>query len=254
MVDLMELLDPKKRKIGHDGEDEAEAYATDLAAEEEDVSAAEELASVPASTEPVEEAAPQEDLLQALEGRIGELEQQTASYRQMLDKMGLHAQLLTRKADDDAFMQSFRRQYEKDPVEAINTIVRKAQAEVWEAVERHIDCAFRDHRQFKMLLQEFLEDPKNAGLRSHERTIEHLIRDKGVDPKDLGELMRQVEAHSGAKSRLRAAAAKEIRNRSAVETGGEMGEPVDRDKEVDRLIKQSKTLDELFAGLRSLKI
>lgn len=253
IVDLMELLDPKERKFAHDAEDDA----TDLELEDAESAAEEPLEdenSAPESGEPVEETAPQAELLQILERRIAELEQQAAAYRQILDKMGLHAELLTRKADDDVFTQSVRQQYEKDPVAAINTMINKAQAEVWQAVEKHIERAFRDRRQFKMVLQEFLADPKNAGLKTHERFIEHLLLDKGVHPRDLGDLIRQVEATSGARSRLRAAAAKEVRNRAAVETGGEMGEPVDKDKEVDRLIKQSKTLDELFAGLRSLKI
>jgi hypothetical protein len=255
----MELLDPRKRKIGINDADEAEGETAALAAAEagsgEDQPEADAAAAGAEALD--EQSGSQADMLQtqqALESRIAELERQAAAYRQILDQMGLHAQLLTRKSDDDAFLQSMRERYDKDPVDAVNAMIKKSEGEIWQAVERHIERAFRDHRQFKMLLQDFLDDPKNAGLKPHGRLIEHLIRDKGVRPDALGELIRQVEATSGARSRLRTAAAKEIRNRAAVETGGDMGEPVDKDKELDRVIKQAKTLDELFAGLRSIKI
>jgi hypothetical protein len=258
MVDLLELLGPKKRRTGIDEGGEAARNATGLT--DADMAAGEEENQGNAQPDPGAEqqgevAAPQgDDVVQALEGRIAELERQAATYRQVLDEMGLHAQLLTRKSDDDTFLRAMRERFDKDPVDAINTMIRKSEAEIWQAVEKRIERAFRDHRHFKLLLQEFLDDPKNAGLKPHGRLIEHLIRDKGVRPDAIGELIRQVEATSGARSRLRAAAAKEIRNRAAVETGGEMGEPVDKDKELDRVIKQAKTLDELFAGLRSVKI
>jgi hypothetical protein len=259
-VDLLELLGPKKRRTAMDEAGEAERTAAGLAGADIPAAEAGSPGAVPSDAAEGPESdvvAPETDVLrtqQVLESRIEELERQAGAYRQVLEEMGLHAQLLTRKADDDAFLQSMRQRFEKDPVDAVNTMIRKSEGEIWQAVEKRIDRSFRDHRQFKMLLHEFLDDPKNTGLKPHARLIEHLIRDKGVRPDALGDLIRQVEASSGARSRLRAAAAQEIRNRAAVETGGEMGEPVDRDKDLDRVIKQAKTLDELFAGLRSIKI
>lgn len=259
-MDLLELLDLRKRRTGIADGNEAARSATDLtdAAMEGADEASPGDVQLDAEAGPQgEDAPPQADMAaaqQALESRIADLERQAATYRQMLEQMGLHTQLLTRKTDDDAFLKSMRERFEKDPVDAINTMIRKSESEIWQAVEKRIDRAFRDHRHFKLLLQEFLDDPKNSGLKPHTRLIEHLIRDKGVRPDAIGELIRQVESTNGARSRMRAAAAQEIRNRAAVETGGEMGEPVDRDKDLDRVIKQAKTLDELFAGLRSIKI
>ena len=45
-----------------------------------------------------------------------------------------------------------------------------------------------------------------------------------------------------------------MRNRAAVESGGEINEPVDKDKEFYRLMKKAKTLDEMFAALRKTKL
>ncbi len=45
-----------------------------------------------------------------------------------------------------------------------------------------------------------------------------------------------------------------MRNRAAVESEGEIGEPQDADRKLNQVIKKAKNLDEMFAGLRKLKL
>ncbi len=198
-----------------------------------------------------------EDLLASyrnLEARIAAMERQAEEYRTVLEKMGLDTRILRQKADVDGFLQQMRESFEKDPVSTVNKMVNRTAHELWEAVENRIGEAFNEHRAFKRLLEEFLRDPQNAGLRPYERQLEALIRDRGMNLPEAVKLLREVHGTAGKNSRLRSEAAREIRNRSAVETGGEVGEPVDDDRELERVLKKSKSLDDMFDGLRNLKL
>jgi hypothetical protein len=260
MVNLKELMEKAKLRPGQEAGDESVPEQADL--EAANSGAPEEAATAGQDAEPPvapadSESSSQEELLNAyrsLEERIAAMEAEAANYRRMIERTGLDAQMLRRKADDEVFMQSIRSQYETDPLSAISKLAEHSQMELWQMMEARLGRAFREHRQFKLLLQKFLEDPKNEGLKNHGRLVEHLMIDRGVRPEDVGAIIRDIEANSTQKSRLRAAAAKTVRNQAAVETGGEMGEPVDKDKDVDRVIKNAKTLDDLFAGLRRIKI
>ena len=75
-----------------------------------------------------------------------------------------------------------------------------------------------------------------------------------MPPDQVVELFRGIEAKQQGDKKLRSAAAREIRNRAAVESGGDTGEPVDNVKEFDRLIKKAKNLDDMFKVLRKVKI
>lgn len=258
-MNLKELLEGKKAKPGNEAIDETNAEQADLEASDSGApeDAATEVDPESPAAEPDGESPSRAELLNAyksIESRIAAMEAEAANYRRMLEQTGLDTQMLRRKADDDAFLQSLRSQYEADPLSAINKLVERSQGQLWQMVQTRIDRAFRENRQFKMLLQKFLDDPKNMDLKQHERYVEHLIRDRGVRPDEVAAMIRQIGADSSQKSRLRAAAAKEIRNQAAVETGSEMGEPVDKDKALDGVIKRAKTLDDLFAGLRKIKI
>lgn len=259
-MSLKELLERKRFRPGTEATDPIDAEQPDPEAENaqasEQAGAPEQQAESPGA-QPDSGIASQAELLSAyksIEARIAAMEAEAANYRRMIERTGLDAQMARRKTDDEAFLQSIRSQYETDPLSAVNKMVERAQAEIWQSVEARIERAFREHRHFKMLLQEFLDDPKNEGLKKHGRLVEHLMMDRGVRPEDVGAFIRDIEANSAQKSRLRAAAAKTIRNQAAVETGGEMGEPVDKDKDLDKVIKNAKTLDDLFAGLRTIKM
>jgi hypothetical protein len=197
-----------------------------------------------------------EELMQAYktaESRMAEMTREAEEYRRMLDEMGRDAGLVIRHAQEEAFIQEIRESFQKDPVAATAMMIKKFQEGSREDVEAKIAEAVRDQGDFRRLFEEFLNDPANSRLRPYEQELEFLIRGKGFFPDEAAELLRRVENKRELTTKRRSAAAKEVRNRAAVESGGEINEPVDKDKEFYRLMKKAKTLDEVFAALRKTK-
>jgi len=189
-----------------------------------------------------------------LEQQLAEKAGEVDEYRRLLMQMGADTRHLRRQADDESFLKEMREQYGKDPVSATRMMLKKNQQELWEAMEDRITSTLNEHREFKRLLDGFLNEPANSNLRPYEQELEFLIRERGFYPKEAAELLKNIEVKREHSSRLKSAAAREIRNRSAVETDGEVGEPVDKDKEFYRVMKKARTLDDMFAGLRKLKL
>jgi hypothetical protein len=197
-----------------------------------------------------------DELMQAYktaESRMLGKAREAEEYRRMLDHMGHEAGLVLRQAQEEAFIQEMRESFQKDPVAATAMMIKKFQEGSQEDVEARIAEAVQDRADFRRLFEEFLNDPANSRLRPYEQELEYLIRGKGFFPDEAAELLRSVESKLELKTKRRSAAAKEVRNRAAVESGGEINEPVDNDKEFYRLMKKAKTLDEMFAALRKTK-
>jgi hypothetical protein len=196
------------------------------------------------------------ELMQAYktaESRMLEKAREADEYRRMLDEMGRDAGLVLRQAQEEAFIQEIRESFQKDPVAATAMMIKKFQEGSQEDVEARIAEAVRDQGDFRRLFDEFLNDPANSRLRPYEQELEFLIRGKGFFPDEAAALLRSVENKRELTTKRRSAAAKEVRNRAAVESGGEINEPVDKDKQFYRLMKKAKTLDEMFAALRKTK-
>lgn len=189
-------------------------------------------------------------LEQQLAEKAGELDE----YRRLLIQMGADTRHLRRQSEEESFLREIREQYVKDPVAATGMMLKKGQQELWEAMEDRIASRLDEHREFKRLLDGFLNEPANSGLRPYEQELEFLIRERGFYPKEAAALLRNIEGKREHSSRLKSAAAREVRNRSAVESDGEVGEPLDKDKEFYRVMKKARTLDDMFAGLRRLKL
>ena len=187
---------------------------------------------------------------EAVENQLVEKAQEADAYRKILEEMGADTGSLRFKADEDEFLKAVRQSYEKDPVDAFQMMVTRAQKELWDAVEDRINHVFRQEGQFNKLMGNFFNDPANSALKPYEQEMAFLIKDKGLLPREASELIRKIHEKRDLAGRLRSAAAGEVRNRSMVETGGDAGEPMDRDKEFFRIIKKAKTLDDMFAGLR----
>ena len=150
-------------------------------------------------------------------------------------------------------MREIRESFQKDPVAATAMMIRKFQEGSQQDVEARIAEAVRDQGDFRRLFDEFLNDPANSRLRPYDKELEFLIRSKGFYPDEAADLLRSIENKRDLASRRRSAAAREVRTRAAVESGGEITEPVDSDKEFYRQMKKAKTLDEMFAALRKTK-
>jgi len=197
-----------------------------------------------------------EELMQAYktaESQMMEKAREAEEYRSMLDQMGRYVGLVLRQAQEEAFIHDMRESFQKDPVAATAMMIKKFQEGSQEDVEARIAEAVQDRLDFRRLFEEFLNDPANSRLRPYEQELEYLIRSKGFFPDEAAELLRSVESKLEIKTKRRSAAAKEVRNQAAVESGGEINESVDKDKEFYRLMKKAKTLDEMFAALRKTK-
>ena len=102
-------------------------------------------------------------------------------------------------------------------------------------------------------MDEFLDHPSNSGLRSYRNELEFLIRERRLFPDEAADLVRSIHAKRNTSARRRSDAADDIRTRSAVESGGDISQPADRDQQFYKVMKKAKTLDEMFAGLRKMK-
>lgn len=175
-------------------------------------------------------------------------------YRRMLEQTHSSRQAETQRADDESFINEIRAAYHNDPVAATAAMIQRAQEDFLRSVDDRIVQTLEGDRDFKQLLDHFLSDAANSGLRPYEDELAFLIRDKGLHATEAAELLRKVENKNSRSSNRRTAAAKEIRNRSMVESEGEIGEPLDDEKEFERTMKKAKNLDEMFANLRKLKV
>jgi hypothetical protein len=198
-----------------------------------------------------------EELIRAYktaESRISEKTREAEEYRRVLNQMGHDAGLLLRRADEEAFIRDMRESFQTDPVAATAMMIKRFQEGSRQEVEARIESAVQDQGEFRRLFEEFLDDPANSRLRPYEKELEFLIRSKGFYPDEAADLLKSIENKREVAARRRSVAAKEVRNRAAVETGGEVSQPVDSDREFTRRMKKAKTLEEMFAALRKTKV
>ncbi len=175
-------------------------------------------------------------------------------YRRDMEGMGNNGRLLAQHANDQAFSQQIRDYYDKDPFSATEAMIQKAQEDLVTLMEMRMAQIFHQERHFGRALDDFLSDPANARLRPYAQELEFLIREKGLNSDEAAALLHSLDDKREAVVRKRSAAAKEVRNRAAMENEGEVGEPQDVDRKLNQVIKKSKSLDEMFAGLRKLKL
>lgn len=177
-------------------------------------------------------------------------EREAEELREVLDSLEQRAGIVLKDVEDESFLREVRRAHEQDPVLATAMMIRRFQEDALNDVNERVEGRIRDERDFSRFLRSFLQDPSNTGLKAYEDELEFLIREIGLPPETAAALIRSIQEKRDATATKRSAAAKAIRNRAMVESAGEVGEPVDRDKEFDRILKKAKGLDDMFAGLR----
>ncbi|MEW6113785.1 MAG: hypothetical protein AB1664_16760, partial [Thermodesulfobacteriota bacterium] len=143
--------------------------------------------------------------------------------------------------------------YKQDPIGATAMMVERSKQEALQEMSWRLNQAIKEQRGFDRFMRDFLEDPAHTHLKPYEQQLELLILEKGLSPQEAADVIQRLERSWEDTNKRRFQAAKEIRNRSTVESGGEVSTPVDRDAEFDRVIKKAKTLDDMFAGLNKLK-
>jgi hypothetical protein len=203
------------------------------------------------------DSADREEILRAYKNAVliaQQKSQEAERYRALLEHTNQERNVLSQRADDEAFIQEMRSAYQSDPVRATALMIRRAQEESLRSIDEMIDEALQEDRNFKKLLEEFLSRPSNSGLKPYADELEFLIRDKGLHASEAAELLRKVEEKNDLALKRRSAAARDIRNRSSVESDGETNESRDDEKDFERTMKKAKNLDEMFAGLRKAKM
>lgn len=203
------------------------------------------------------DSADREEILRAYKNAVliaQQKSQEAERYRSLLEHANREGNVTPQQADDETFIQEMRSAYQSDPVRATALMIRRAQEESLRSIDEMIDEALQEDRKFKKLLEEFLSRPSNSRLKPYADELEFLIRDKGLHANEAAELLRKVEEKNDIALKRRSAAAKDIRNRSAVETDGETNESHDDEKDFERTMKKAKSLDEMFAGLRKRKM
>jgi len=182
-----------------------------------------------------------------------EKEREMDELRRHLAQMGEETRFLMKRAEEEAFQRDMGEAYKQDPVAATALMVERSKQEALQEMSWRLHQAVKEQRGFDRFMRDFLADPAHARLKPYEQQLEFLILDKGLSPEEAADLIQRLEKNNEETNKRRFQAAKEIRNRSEVESGGEVSTPVDRDAEFDRAIKKARTLDEMFAGLNKLK-
>jgi len=173
--------------------------------------------------------------------------------RRRLAGMGSDAGVSSENPSDEAFVDDLYERYKSNPVEAIAFMIGQARSEMEEAFNVNLHRALENQNYVSRRLKECREDPELANLKPYWDDIEFLVTERGIQPWEVAEMVSRITGRNDESAQARSAAAKEIRNRAAVEHEGEVGEPLDRDTDFDRALRNAKTLDEMFARVRKLR-
>jgi hypothetical protein len=203
----------------------------------------------PADEQPPPSEISREDLMKALAAAQDEAD----GYRKLLEETGKNTEDRAKLAERTAFLNHMRGLYEKDPISATDEMIRRAQIEVLDLVEGYVSQVLDKEQSINRLLGEFLNDPANAKLKPFKDELACLIGQKGMKAGEAASVTHRILAkHENGADRKRAAA-QAIRNKATVESDGEPGEPADEDSGFAGVVKKSKNLHEMFAGLRKIK-
>ncbi len=185
--------------------------------------------------------------LAAKEKEVGEL-------RRRLDEMGEDTRAMMQSVEQQAFVRDMQEAFAKDPAGAIALMMDRVRLDALEETERRLQELLAEQRGFTRFVREFLNEPENAHLKPHEQDLEFLVLDKGIPPEDAVNLLQGIVKRREHGATLRDALSKDVRKASAVESVGQSADPVSKDRELDKVLKKSKTLDEMFSGLSKLKL
>lgn len=212
----------------------------------------------PEAANPQEESRSREELVNevrrlsnALSRKAAEVEHLSRRLEQM---SGAAVGRMGSQAEEDALVREFEESYRRDPVRSIMLLVSRAKNDVLQQMGAAVMQLMKDQKNFSRAMEQFLGDPANAQLRPFREELEFLIDEANLSPGLAAALVQSVAKRHDEASAKRSAASRAVRNRAAVESDGEVGEPTDRDRQLDKVLKKSRTLEEMFAGLGKLKL
>jgi hypothetical protein len=189
----------------------------------------------------------QENPLRGADFFIGDLVQR-------LDRIERTNAALFDRVHETSLMNDLQEAYKKDPASATAMLFRRARQEAMSDLESRMHKVLDDQVKVNRMMNEFFDLPNHSDLKEFRREVEDLVLEMGASPSQAAELVRRIGVKANSASGRRSAAARQIRNRSAVETGGASDERSSGEKEFNRVLKKSKTLSEMFEGLSKLRL
>jgi hypothetical protein len=243
----MQLTDPDSRtnddlEIDSDAETLAEQDPDDETEDTED---------------PIPDPGSAQELLksfQALEQLVNEKSRQVDQLVEALDHAQANVSAHSRDNEEQDYLNQIRNVYDQDPVTATFMMIKKFQEDALNDYDGRMQHQIQEQHHHGRTMDNFFAIPANAELGPHRNELEFLIRERGVDPETAAAIVRNIAGKSSHSSARREAAARAVRNRAMVENPGEVGEPTKKDAEFDRILKKSKTLDEMFSRLAKIKL
>ncbi len=202
--------------------------------------------------------APENDMrsiLSSIRGFQEELEKnrkEMESQRDLLQLLGADTWSKKQQADELAFVQNMRETFEKDPAQATSTMIRKAQEQLWQAFENRLNEEVRQKSALDSIMSRFSSDPAKARISNFRDEIEFLIRARGMDPEESVGLVQKIAEKFDEIGDRKKTALKKMRAESQFESSQNPAPTNDPDREFNKLMSQSKSLDEMFANLRKL--
>ncbi len=172
--------------------------------------------------------------------------------RGMLDDLLAKNQTLAQNSDDESFMRDVRAMYHQDPLGATDAMLKRFQDNVFQEMERRLHDAVNHNRHIEDSMSSLADDPNYSGLKPFREELEHLVRARGLNPREAADLINQVRRKNENAAKKISSMAKEVRNRSMVESEGEVGEPLNMEREFNNVVKKSKNLNQMFAGFRKM--
>ena len=191
---------------------------------------------------------------QALEQLVHDKSRQVDQLVEALDHAQANVSTQTKDREEQDFLNQIRELYDQDPVSGTYHMIKKFQEDALNDYDSRMQQQLQDHSNHSRFMDDFFADPANAELRAHRDELEFLIREQGLDPETAALIVRNIVGRGSHASAKRDAAARAVRNRSMVENAGEVGEPAKKDADFDRILKRSKTLDEMFDGLSKIRL
>jgi hypothetical protein len=154
--------------------------------------------------------------------------------------------------ESEDFWEDLSRAYDQDPLLTTHMMILQAGDDLMDEIEGRLEKIFRSQLAAGEL-DDLLNQPENAGLRKHRRHLEYLTREKGLDPEDALDFLKTLitDQTPGKKAK----AAKNVRNQSTMEVAyGKSSGAGMADNDFDKVLKKSRTLNEMFDGLRKIPL
>ncbi|MCA1961488.1 MAG: hypothetical protein LDL33_11910 [Desulfomonile sp.] len=250
-MDLETLLKSKDREDDELSDDNAPG----LDADEEDAASE---PNGPAQPKSREESLSREELIAEYRRLSDALVHKAAEVEDLTGRLGQPGASvpggMSNPAQEDALMLEFQEAFRSDPARAVLLLVSKAKSDTLQQVEAGVMRLMKEQKHFTRAMEQFFGDPANAHLKPFREELEFLIDEMNFPPGLAAAFVQTIARRHDEAAAKRSAAARAVRNRAAVENDGEVGEPADRDRDLNRVLKKSRTLEEMFAGLSKIRM